>query len=555
MSGAVDVAVAFARRKRSSSAPVAVIIQKSPKFTAALPPPPSLLCFEVLNRDKIPELSSAAAKDASKIKDRRRSASPLGMHQRLPNSTDEKKKKKQGAPVREFVVVIGRERTASPSPVRDQKLISGNVVPEAAVAVGGVVARTRMRSSSRHRNSGSPVARLFIEKKMSDAAAASADSNIDATTREDARIAAMRKLASGAGYELGDRLGAGGFSEVWTVWQKWGSEAARGDRPRQKYAGKFFVCSDPDEIRRYMISEHYARELRAQHLLAEYRRRHSLGAEKKEKMPYFGMTGLYDYFQTPLGAEPDVRCVVVSLAAGGDLIDGLNCRKCLDEQECRAMARNLFSALAAIHECRLVHADVKPDNVYLLDKNDITRVALGDFGLAEETPDDDPEMPLAIREKFRNATEDEDEDDDLSTDGSESLRDMIFKDENDGETASDPDRFSRRGTLDYMSPEVVHGDMFPTYESDVWGAGLTCLMAIIGRNPFSITKYLKYTASDIVGYMAILHGNGPDIIQWELKKRGMSPEAERFFADVLSLSPYDRPSAKECLESDWLSHQ
>ena len=46
--------------------------------------------------------------------------------------------------------------------------------------------------------------------------------------------------------------------------------------------------------------------------------------------------------------------------------------------------RSILSALAHMHEKDTVHRDLKPQNILLADRNDLTSVKIIDFGLSEK---------------------------------------------------------------------------------------------------------------------------------------------------------------------------
>jgi eukaryotic-like serine/threonine-protein kinase len=97
-------------------------------------------------------------------------------------------------------------------------------------------------------------------------------------------------------------------------------------------------------------------------------------------------------------------------------------------------ASQVSVALGAAHECGVVHRDVKPSNVIVLDSPDLLRVKLVDFGVACDT---------------RTLTQ---------------LGPMV-------------------GTPSYMAPEQARGDMVVDPRCDVYSLGATLFELIAGRPP------------------------------------------------------------------------
>ena len=129
--------------------------------------------------------------------------------------------------------------------------------------------------------------------------------------------------------------------------------------------------------------------------------------------------------------DDDYIYVAFELVRGSDLSDVLK-EKRLEESEILRAVAAVCDALEHAHERHVVHRDVKPGNI-LLREDGILK--LTDFGIAQiDQPD---------------ATIDE----------------------------------SLLGTLSYMSPEQVRGDML-TGSTDVWSAALVAYEALTRRNPY-----------------------------------------------------------------------
>ena len=81
-----------------------------------------------------------------------------------------------------------------------------------------------------------------------------------------------------------------------------------------------------------------------------------------------------------------ILCLVLELVEGGDLFDAIAAAGKFTEPEAKRMTSDLASALAYLHSLNIVHRDVKPENLFVVNLPDGMRsLKLGDFGLAEET--------------------------------------------------------------------------------------------------------------------------------------------------------------------------
>jgi len=81
-----------------------------------------------------------------------------------------------------------------------------------------------------------------------------------------------------------------------------------------------------------------------------------------------------------------ILCLVLELVEGGDLFDAIAAAGKFSEPEAKRMTQDLASALTYLHSLSIVHRDVKPENLFVVNlANGMRSLKLGDFGLAEET--------------------------------------------------------------------------------------------------------------------------------------------------------------------------
>jgi serine/threonine protein kinase len=71
------------------------------------------------------------------------------------------------------------------------------------------------------------------------------------------------------------------------------------------------------------------------------------------------------------------------MRAGGELLNAIVKRRWYSEDTARLCFQQLLEAVAHCHEAGVVHRDLKPQNLLLARKNDITRICIADFGLAK----------------------------------------------------------------------------------------------------------------------------------------------------------------------------
>ena len=75
--------------------------------------------------------------------------------------------------------------------------------------------------------------------------------------------------------------------------------------------------------------------------------------------------------------------IVTEYCDGGELFDYIiNRPEGINEEEGKIVARQLASALSHIHNRGVMHRDVKPENILLQRKNDLSSIKLMDFGLS-----------------------------------------------------------------------------------------------------------------------------------------------------------------------------
>ncbi len=254
-------------------------------------------------------------------------------------------------------------------------------------------------------------------------------------------------------YELQECLGRGGMGEVWR---------AR-DRMLGETVALKFIHGGPGKARSRAWVDRLLNEVSAARRVAHPNvcRVHDAGEADGEF--FFSM----------------------EYVPGGDLSERLRDGGRLDAAASRVLARELTSALAAIHAAGLLHRDLKPANI-LFDAQGAAR--LSDFGLA-----------LAAEEAA-------------------------------GEE-------SRSGTRAYMAPELTDGGA-PSAQSDLFALGLVLYEAVTNRRAFRSGREVARYAE---------RGELPPAPS--LLVKDVDPVLERVVMHCLAPRPEDRPaSAAELLE-------
>ncbi|OLQ06770.1 MAP/microtubule affinity-regulating kinase 3 [Symbiodinium microadriaticum] len=165
---------------------------------------------------------------------------------------------------------------------------------------------------------------------------------------------------------------------------------------------------------------------------------------------------------------------------------------CLMEADSKRLFRKLISAVSYLHEHRIVHRDVKADNILV--SSDLMDLHLVDFNTAR---------PLL-----------------------------------------EGGALTMTGTTEYAAPEVLNGES-PSEQHDVWGAGLCLHWMLMGALPQCASGYstLRKFAAAVHAMPVTCQGS-----RWE----AFSPECRDVLRRCLTISRHQRPAAMLVLHLPWV---
>uniref|UniRef100_A0A8C7TP35 non-specific serine/threonine protein kinase n=1 Tax=Oncorhynchus mykiss TaxID=8022 RepID=A0A8C7TP35_ONCMY len=262
-------------------------------------------------------------------------------------------------------------------------------------------------------------------------------------------------------------LGRGGFSEVYKAF----------DLTEQRYVA----------VKIHQLNKNWRDEKKEnyhKHACREYRIHKELDHPRIVK--------LYDYFSL----DTDSFCTVLEYCEGNDLDFYLKQHKLMSEKEGRSIIMQMVNALKYLNEIRppIIHYDLKPGNILLVNGTACGEIKITDFGLSKIMDDDSYN----------------------SVDGMELTS-------------------QGAGTYWYLPPECfVVGKEPPKISNkvDVWSVGVIFYQALYGRKPFGHNQ----SQQDILQENTILKATE---VQFP-PKPVVTPEAKAFIRRCLVYRKEDR---------------
>ena len=191
------------------------------------------------------------------------------------------------------------------------------------------------------------------------------------------------------------------------------------------------------------------------------------------KISHTNTIRVFDYFKHGCS-----YFIIMEHCIGGTLADAIQANPVKVRKNSPLYAFQIISALECCHCAGVAHLDIKPQNI-LMDQYD--RPKLTDFGLSAYCVDRDKP-------------------------------------------------FSKRGSFAYMSPEMIKGNCFDAFRSDIWSLGMTIYSMVTARSP------------------NIRYQNFDDY--WDSIKKDCNSYGEmgEIIQSCLAVNPQERPSLHELKE-------
>lgn len=190
----------------------------------------------------------------------------------------------------------------------------------------------------------------------------------------------------------------------------------------------------------------------------------------------------------------------MELCKGGELFDRIVEHESLTEEKAQKIFKQMFLAIKQMHDKKLAHCDIKPENFLFLDRSEDAPIKVIDFGLSKYTD----------------------------------VRHILHE---------------LNGTAPYMAPEVFEKSY--TTCADIWSLGVVMFVTLFGFLPFEAESLEDLQTRIQKGFTAeVKEGHGP----WFPKGCPISENARDLLSQLLSLEPSKRPTCCEVLSHPWMQN-
>jgi len=231
---------------------------------------------------------------------------------------------------------------------------------------------------------------------------------------------------------------------------------------------------------------------------------------------------LVEYFE-----ESEKFFLVFEKVSGGQLLDHIQKKKYLTEQEAAKVMHDVTSALQFLHSKGIAHRDLKPENVLCLHEDQLTPVKLCDFDLGSGI-------------KFSSVS---------------------------GPDSTTPCLITPVGSAEFMAPEIVEAFIEDTEDDfkydkrcDLWSLGVMMYILLCGYPPFS------GSCGDNCGWeeggeckfcqLNLFYNIQKGKFQFPRKDWAkISPQAKDLISKLLVKTAKNRISAEDVLVHPWLQNE
>lgn len=261
-------------------------------------------------------------------------------------------------------------------------------------------------------------------------------------------------------YHIGNRLGAGASGTVYLV-------------------------------HNYQNCKAYALKHIKKNLLVDYKTEKAMNEAKIMKsLKHPSVVQMNDIIDTP-----DSVFIMLELMHGGDLLTRIQRNTFLSEDLSKLVFYQICHAIKYLHDRKVTHRDLKPDNILLASQDDETLVKVSDFGLSKLVQNNSVMRTLC-------------------------------------------------GTPLYVAPEVLltNGRGEYTEKVDVWSLGVVLFTCLSGTLPFANEYGSPATEQIKNGRFKFISSN------WNK----VSEVAKQLVCDILTTDVEKRPSIDEVLKHPWL---
>lgn len=229
---------------------------------------------------------------------------------------------------------------------------------------------------------------------------------------------------------------------------------------------------------------------------------------------------LMDYFE---GEEQSV--ILTEYLQGGELFQRISSKDYqLTEAKCRGFFRQILKGVEFIHTKRIIHLDLKPQNIVLVSPQNVTVIEEDQLNESRSST-----SSFRSRSSFTH-TEDR-------------LKIIDFGLAKELGLYADRIPITMCGTLEFMCPEVMRCS-HASPASDMWSVGVILYMMLSGGlSPFWAGSEYRTQRRIIRGIYSLEHPNFKDITQ----------NAMDCIEKLLDTDGSRRLSASQCLEHQWLT--